>query len=267
MISPILKEKLYFEIWIVIIQTSTKMNNQNCVKEKFELTKQVFDLTDAKKIQIKYSNLLKNEESETLSLKSWHSINYIAAVDISYYSKEKSEYGIACAVLWNFKQNNVKEIQFCKDQINFPYIPGYLGFREVPLMVKSLKMLTSKPNIIICDGHGIIHPRRFGEATHLGFSLNIPTIGIAKNPFVGNSNWKVIERKKGRKTPIVENNVLLGYAICLSDDLKPVFISTGYKIDTSFSVKIALYLTKNHRQPEPLYLADRLSRKERSKES
>ena len=155
---------------------------------------------------------------------------------------------------------------FYKDQVKFPYIPGYLGFREVPLMVKSLQKLTLEPDIIMCDGHGIIHPRRFGEATHLGFSLNIPTFGVAKNPFVGDSNWQTIERKKGKRVPILENNELLGYAICLNDDLKPVFVSIGYKIDIDLSVKMALFLTKNHRQPEPLYLADKLSRKERLEE-
>ena len=117
----------------------------------------------------------------------------------------------------------------------------------------------------MCDGHGFIHPRRFGEATHLGFALNLPTIGIAKNPFVGVSNWKNLEKKKGKTDPIYENKDLLGYAICLTDNLKPVFISIGYEIDINLCIKIALYLTKNHRQPEPLYLADRLSRNERSK--
>ena len=242
------------------------MNNQDSDKVNSDLIGQVFDLMDAEKIQIKYSKLLNNEESESLNLESWHYINYIAAVDITYFLKDEIEYGIACAVLWDFRSNQLAEVQFCKDQITFPYIPGYLGFREVPLMVKSLQKLTLKPNIIMCDGHGIIHPRRFGEATHLGLSLNIPTLGVAKNPFVGNSNWKTIERKKGKRTPILEKNQLLGYAICLGDDLKPVFISTGFRIGIDLSIKIALYLSKNHRQPEPLYLADRFSRKERLKE-
>ena len=241
------------------------MLNQDNDKERIELIKQVKDLKEAEKIQIKYSHLFKERASKKLTIESWHSLEYIAAVDISYYSKENVEYGIACAVLWDFKKNKMKEAQFCKDHITFPYSPGYLGFREVPLIIKCLKMLTLKPNIIMCDGHGFIHPRRFGEATHLGFALNLPTIGIAKNPFVGVSNWKNLEKKKGKTDPIYENKDLLGYAICLTDNLKPVIISIGYEIDINLCIKIALYLTKNHRQPEPLYLADRLSRNERSK--
>ena len=242
------------------------MNDQNSDIIKKELVNQVFDLKDAEKIQIEYSSLLRKEESVYLNLDYWHSINRVAAVDLTYFLKDEIEYGIACAVLWDFKSNQLEEAQFYKDQVKFPYIPGYLGFREVPLMVKSLQKLTLEPDIIMCDGHGIIHPRRFGEATHLGFSLNIPTFGVAKNPFVGDSNWQTIERKKGKRVPILENNELLGYAICLNDDLKPVFVSIGYKIDIDLSVKMALFLTKNHRQPEPLYLADKLSRKERLEE-
>ena len=240
--------------------------NRDDVKENIELIQQVYDLEEAEKIQIKYSHLLKKAKLRKLDIKSWNSIELIAAVDISYYSKKEIEYGVGCAVLWDVKKNLLKETKSCKDQIKFPYIPGYLGFREVPLIIKCLNMLTSKPNIILCDGHGKIHPRRFGEATHLGVALNTPTIGVAKNPFVGLSNWRTLERKKGKKTPVIEKNILLGYAICLSDNLKPVFISPGYKIDINLSIKIALYLSTTHRLPEPLYLADKISKKERLKE-
>ena len=230
-----------------------------------ELIKQVKDEVEAREIQIKYNSLLKEKDRDNLSIKSIGSIERIAAVDVSYYYKNGLEYGIACVILWDFKTNKLIETQFYKDEIKFPYISGYLGFREVPVMMNALKKLYSKPSVIICDGHGIIHPRRFGEATHLGFALNIPSIGIAKNPFIGNSNWKSIEKDKGSKEPIIENGELLGYAICLADNRRPVFISTGYKIDIELALKIALDLTKNHRQPEPLFLADQKSRQELSR--
>ena len=225
-----------------------------------ELVRKVQDEAEARRIQIKYSTLLKKKDFEKINIKSIGSIKRIAAIDVSYFSINNIEYGIACAILWDFKENKIIEQKFHEDEIKFPYIPGYLGFREVPVMVNALKKLTSKPNVILCDGHGIIHPRRFGEASHLGFALNIPSIGIAKNPFIGNSNWKSIERQKGSKAPIIDDEELLGYAICLADNRKPVFISTGYKIDIELALKIALDLTKNHRQPEPLFLADQKSR-------
>lgn len=227
-----------------------------------ELIKTVLNVAEAKEIQVKFSSLLKKRHFEELHLNSWRSIGKIAAIDVSYYSKNNVEYGIACAILWDFKINKVMETQFFEDQIKFSYIPGYLGFREVPIMVNAFKKLNSKPNVILCDGHGIIHPRRFGEATHLGFALDVPSIGIAKNPYIGNTNWKSIERNKGNKQPIFENGDIIGYAICLADNRKPVFISTGYKVDIELALKITLYLTKNHRQPEPLFLADQKSRQE-----
>ncbi len=122
----------------------------------------------------------------------------------------------------------------------------------------------------MCDGHGKIHPKRFGEAVHLGVALNLPTVGVAKNPFFGYSKWNDINRLKGNKNPVwvkkLENkidiisNELLGYAVCLKNYTKPVFISEGYKINLDTAVTICLATTKNHRQPEPLYLADHLSR-------
>jgi deoxyribonuclease V len=241
------------------------MFNQDDDKGIIELIKQVKDLSEAEKIQIKYSHLFKTKELEKLTIKSWSFIEYITAVDISYYLKDDVEYGIACAVQWDFKNNKMKQAEFFKDQITFPYVPGYLGFREVPLIVKCLKKLTIKPHMIICDGHGIIHPRRFGEATHLGFALNIPTFGVAKNPFVGVSDLKTLKRSKGEKILVMDGSEALGYAICLEDSKKPVFISPGFKIHIDLAIKVALYLTNNNRQPEPLFLADRLSRIERSK--
>ena len=215
---------------------------------------------EAENIQKKYNQLIESSNLNSKDIPLWDSINYITALDISFFKKENVEYGVACAVLWDFKSNKKVQHVFMHDIMDFPYTPGLLGFREVPLMVKAMQKIKIKPDIIICDGHGIIHPRRFGEATHIGYALNIPSIGIAKKPFIGKSDWKSLKRTKGEKTPILDGKVLLGYATCLSDNRKPVFISIGYRIDITLALKIALYLSKEHRQPEPLYLADRISR-------
>ena len=225
-----------------------------------ELLKRINNTKKAEKIQEKYRKIIETSNLNAKDLPSWDSINYIAAIDISYFNREKVEYGVACAVLWDLKLNKIAQHAVLHDIIDFPYIPGFLGFREVPLMVKTMQKITIKPDVIICDGHGIIHPRRFGEATHIGYALNIPSIGIAKNPFVGKSNWKCLKRRKGEKISITHNEDDLGYSVCLADNQKPVFISIGYKIEIDLAIKIALYLTKEHKQPEPLYLADKISR-------
>ncbi|MHA1669801.1 MAG: endonuclease V [Promethearchaeota archaeon] len=230
-----------------------------------ELIKTVNNIREAKNIQKKYSKIIETSNLATKDLPTWDLINYIVAIDISYFNRENVEYGVACAVLWDFKLNKIAQHAIQYDIVNFSYIPGFLGFREIPLMVKALQKIKIKPDIIICDAHGIIHPRKFGEATHIGYALNTPSIGIAKNPFVGKCNWKSLKRLKGEKVPIIDNQNFLGYAICLADNQKPVFISIGYRIEIELAIKIALHLIKDHKQPEPLYLADKISRENKKK--
>ena len=236
-----------------------------------ELLQTNLSLDEAERLQEKYSQKLKNKERKILKISDIKEINWVVAVDISYYNESHEEWGVACAVLWNLHFNKMDTHSFAKEIITFPYKPGFLGFRECNLFVKAIEKLPETPDIIMCDGHGIIHPKRFGEAVQLGLILDIPTFGVAKNPFIGFSEWKILERKKENKKPIwaedpqnliVVNQELLGYAVCLNNDMKPMFISVGYKTTLDIAVEIALRTTKDHKQPEPLFLADYLSRKE-----
>ncbi len=236
-----------------------------------KLLRDDYSIEQAEAIQIKYQKLI-NRSSKTKEITKIEHIKIIVGLDVSYYKKHNYEYGIACAVIWNLKKNKKEDHFFIQDQIKFPYKPGFLGFRECKILAKVISTLPIIPDLIMCDGHGKIHPRRFGEAVHLGVALNICSIGVAKNPFIGYSDWNEIEKFKGNKTPVWEKNPklqsensfneILGYAVCLNDGLKPVFISEGYKININNAMRICLLTTKEHRQPEPLYLADYLSRKE-----
>jgi deoxyribonuclease V len=236
-----------------------------------ELLQTNLSLDEVERLQEKYSQKLKNQEHKILKISDSKGINWVVGVDVSYYNESHEEWGVACAVLWNLHFNKMEYHSFAKGIIKFPYKPGFLGFRECNLFVKAIEKLPETPDIIMCDGHGIIHPRRFGEAVQLGLILNIPTFGVAKNPFMGFSEWKTLERKKENNKPIwaedqqnsmVTNQELLGYAVCLNNDMKPVFISVGYKTTLDIAVEIALRTTKDHKQPEPLFLADYLSRNE-----
>jgi len=235
---------------------------------KEELLRNNYSFEQAELIQIKYQNKIKSLKKDDIG--DIKSIKTVAGVDISFFYYGDKENGVACAVLWNLEKNEKVKHCFAQDLIKFPYKPGFLGFRECKLLFKAIAKLPNSPDLIMCDGHGKIHPRRFGEAVHLGFALNIPTIGIAKNPYIGYFNRNEIQKIKGNKAPVwakdPENidedssNELLGYAICLNDGSKPVFISVGYKTTIDIALKISLITTKGHRQPEPLYLADHLSR-------
>ena len=235
---------------------------------KEELLRNNYSFEQAELIQIKYQNKIKNLKKD--DVQSIKSIKTIAGVDISYIQEGDKEIGVACAVLWNFKKKKMEEHYFAHDFITFPYKPGFLGFRECKLLFNVISKLPNNPDLIMCDGHGKIHPRRFGEAVHLGFLVDIPTIGIAKNPYIGFYNKNEIKKLKGYKIPVwaknhekFENNApdeILGYAICLNDGSKSVFISVGYKTTLDIALKISLITAIGHRQPEPLYLADLLSR-------
>ncbi len=236
-----------------------------------ELLIDSYSKEQAEVLQIKYQDLV-TQPFKNEYIKTFKSVKKIVGADISFFIKDNKNYGVACAVIWNLHLRKMESFYFAKDLIQFPYKPGFLGFRECKLLAKVILKIPNKPSIIMCDGHGKIHPRRFGEAVQLGFALNTPTIGVAKNPYVGYYKWPKIQLIKGNKAPIWANdpeiptesssNELLGYATCLKNGSKPVFISTGYKITLESALKICLESTTEHRQPEPLYLADKLSRKE-----
>lgn len=235
-----------------------------------ELLQTNLSFDEAERLQEKYSQNIRNYDFNRKKNFDLKKIKWIVGVDVSYYNENLKEWGIGAAVLWNLQSNKQVDHSFSKEIIAFPYKPGFLGFRECNLLTKAIKKLPETPDIIMCDGHGIIHPRRFGEAVQLGLILNIPTFGVAKNPFIGFSEWKALRRKKGNKTPIWANEPqnssevnqeVLGYAVCLNDGMKPVFISVGYETNLDLALEIALKTTIEHKQPEPLYLADYFSRK------
>ncbi|MFX0077138.1 MAG: endonuclease V [Candidatus Hermodarchaeota archaeon] len=235
-----------------------------------ELLQANLSLDEVEHLQEKYRKKLENQDRTKVKFVNINKINWIIGTDISYSTKNFKEWGVAVAVLWNLRSKKMESYSLAEDFITFPYKPGFLGFRECCLMVKAIERLPKRPDVVMCDGHGIIHPKRFGEAVQLGVILDIPTFGVAKNPFIGFSEWETMSRKKGNKTPIlvnaphesnITNQEVLGYAICLNEGMKPVFISVGHKIALTDALDVAIKTTLNHKQPEPLYLADRLSKK------
>ncbi len=238
---------------------------------KHELLRDDYSIEEAERLQEKFAKkILKVIEVNPKN--NIDSFETIAGVDVSYFSKEDIEYGIACAVLWSLDKEKMLTHQIVHNQVKFPYKSGFLGFRECKILAMAILKLPCIPDVIMCDGHGKIHPKRFGEAVHLGVALDIPTLGVAKTPFIGYFNWYNMEKIKGNKVPVwAENpnfitnessNELLGYFVCLNNNSKPIFISEGNKIILDLAVNLCLNTTNDHRQPEPLYLADKFSREE-----
>ncbi len=144
----------------------------------------------------------------------------------------------------------------------FPYIPGLLSFREVPPILKALKKLSRLPDLILVDGHGRAHPRRFGIASHLGLWLKHPTIGIGKSRLCG--EFRQPGKRRGSSTDLVHKGEVIGKVLRTRVGVKPVFVSVGYGLPLEECVSWALAMTSRFRLPEPIRRADHLCRESKA---
>jgi deoxyribonuclease V len=225
-----------------------------------ELLNPNLSISEATVLQKKWSVWFQLNEKKFPMISDEKSIHTIAGVDVAFPAVDP-EYGIACAVLWDIEQKKIIMHSTVEDKVLFPYVPGLLAFHEGRLIVKAIRALSQTPDAIMLDGHGYLHPIRFGEAVHIGAILNLPSLGIAKTKFIGEYDLYQFKRHRGYMTPIFDTDLLqynssqkeiLGYSICLTDNTSPVFISRGFRMQLSVAVKLALSTTFSHRQPEPL---------------
>lgn len=189
------------------------------------------------------------------------SCNLIAACDVSF--DVGGEILFAAIVVLDRKDFSVVEEVTVQDQVTFPYVPGLLSFRELPILIKGFAQLAVKPDLVICDGQGIAHPRRLGIASHLGLWLGIPTVGSAKNILCG--KYDEPEIPKGSKSPIIHHKEIIGYAVRSRAQVKPIFISPGHLADLDSSVEMVMSLTDKYRIPVPIRHVHNLSNAVRKK--
>jgi len=168
-------------------------------------------------------------------------LRFAAGVDAAF-SKD-GELCIAGVVLWDLQTREVVEQHVATAKLRLPYIPGLLTFREAPAIIAALRKLRQTPDILICDGQGIAHPRRLGIASHLS-----RLIGDYEEP----------GPKKGSKSPLLDKDTVIGTVLRTRDNVKPVFVSIGHKIDLLSAEKLILDCTAGYRLPEPTRLADHL---------
>ncbi|TDC76069.1 endonuclease V [Streptomyces hainanensis] len=144
------------------------------------------------------------------------------------------------------------------DRVAFPYVPGLLAFRELPAVLAALGRLTTTPDLVVCDGYGLAHPRRFGLASHLGVLTGLPAIGVAKNPFT--FRHPPPGPRRGDWAPLLDGDEEVGRALRTRDGVKPVFVSPGHRTTLADACAHTLALTRGYRLPETTRLADRLCR-------
>jgi deoxyribonuclease V len=139
------------------------------------------------------------------------------------------------------------------DQTKFPYIPGYLAFRELPVLLQAWQQLQIKPDVLILDGHGLAHPRRMGVATHFGIEIDRPTIGCEKNILVGNHEPLPLE--KGSCEPLFHEEEQLGIALRSRTNVNPIFISPGHRVSFDDAYNIIMQTLPKYKLPETTRMA------------
>jgi deoxyribonuclease V len=172
----------------------------------------------------------------------------------------KANRAIGCVVLYRYPEMQEIARATAVLPLKFPYIPGLLSFREIPVLLAALSELKTLPDLLFCDGQGYAHPRRVGIASHLGILLDRPTIGCAKSVLIGTHD--PLRQKAGSWTPLIDakaNGERIGAAVRSRTGVQPVFVSAGHRISLSSAIQWTLRVTDGLRIPRPIRDADRLA--------
>ena len=177
--------------------------------------------------------------------------HFIAGVDVSVSRAQGMAAG--AVVVLEYPGFAVVETKVVRDRLDFPYIPGLLSFRESPIILAACEELNITPDLILVDGQGVAHPRRFGLASHLGLFLDVPTIGCAKSRLCGRHEVPKVE--PGSYAELVDGDETIGVALRTRLGTNPIYVSVGHKIDLQAAIHWVLECCRGYRLPEPTRLA------------
>ena len=182
-------------------------------------------------------------------------VKYVAGVDIGF----ENNYAIskAAVAVLTYPELELVEQAIARIPTAFPYVPGYLSFREIPAILAALPQLTTTPDLILCDGQGLAHPRRLGLACHLGVLLDLPTIGVAKSLLIGKHEAVALE--KGSCQPLKDGAETIGMVLRSRTKVKPIYVSIGHKISLPTAVAYVKGCLTKYRLPETTRWADKLA--------
>ena len=178
-------------------------------------------------------------------------VSLVAGVDISV--PRNSRVARAAVVVLEYPRLEMLESRLAERLLEFPYVPGLLSFRELPVILEAMGKVSGNPDLIMVDGQGIAHPRRFGLASHLGVLLDVPTIGCAKSRLCGEHMSPGPER--GEWVELVDKQDTIGVVLRTRTNVKPMYISIGHRINLESAIRWVLNCGKGYRLPEPTRLA------------
>ena len=182
-------------------------------------------------------------------------VELVAGVDVGF--EEKGKITRAAIAVLDFPALNMIEHSIARLPTGFPYVPGLLSFREIPAVLKALEGLTRLPDLLLCDGQGIAHPRRFGIACHLGILTGIPAIGVAKSRLIGSHD--PLGTTKGEWVPLQDKGECIGAVLRTRTNVNPLYISPGHKICLETAIEYVLACTTRYRLPETTRQAHKLA--------
>lgn len=184
-----------------------------------------------------------------------HKVGIIAGVDAGL-----ADGGRSIRAVVTYHDANTAELLAHKVAVEpclFPYVPGFLSYRELPAVLNALSKHEHMPDLLMCDGQGLAHPRRFGIACHLGVLIDRPCIGVAKSRLVG--DYRAPALRRGEYSPLTLHGEQIGNVLCTRDKVKPLFISPGHKVSFKQSVDWTLRMGRGFKLPEPTRWADKLA--------
>jgi len=198
-------------------------------------------IEEAKQIQARLSKkLIVGEGPERIRL--------VAGADVSYNLRDQKVWG--GVVVFDIQRWEVVEEQGDFGEVVFPYVPGYLSFREIPVLLKVFKKIKTIPDVVLSDGQGVAHPRRMGIASHIGLFLEIPTVGCAKSRLVG--TFEPVGERKGSCSRLRIEGEDVGWVLRTRGGVKPVFVSPGHRVGPKKALEVVLGCCGRYRVPEPL---------------
>ncbi len=183
-------------------------------------------------------------------------VNLVAGVDVGF--EDGGATVRAAAVVLKFPTLTLVESVIARLPTAFPYIPGLLSFREIPVLLEAIAKLQTRPDLILVDGNGYIHPRRLGIASHLGLLLDHPTIGVAKSYYLG--EHAPLGDIAGDWQPIVHQGETIGAIVRNRTNVKPIYVSSGHRVSLKSAIQFVRACTTKYRLPETTRLADKLSK-------
>jgi deoxyribonuclease V len=179
-------------------------------------------------------------------------VRLVAGADVAYDMRRERLF--SAVLVYSFPDMVLRESRLILAPIRFPYVPGLLSFREAPALVRAFDRLQARPDLLLCDGQGIAHPRGIGLASHLGLLLGVPTIGCAKSRLVG--SHEPVGPRAGDRAPLEVDGRTVGWVLRTRAGVRPVYVSPGHLIGRAAAARWVLECCRGFRLPEPVRQAD-----------